>query len=330
MEPADVDIPEALRWAAQNFNVDQVTAEVTQSFTAAGIESILLKGPTIATWLYANDRPRLYADSDLLIQRGDWTKAQDVMRELGFDDGLAGLQHPRMESGAGYPWGRHSDQAQVDLHCTLFGLDATSEQVWDALTEGAKWDPVGGDLVRTPSYTARLVHITIHAVQHGGERDLKLMANLERRPMMDLERAVELVPPTTWAEAHELAGRLGGASVFAAGLSLLPSGRELAHSIGVRKNDSSAETTLRLKGVPLSEGFAQLAAADGFRARLVLVVREAFPTPSFMRWWKPLARRGRVGLALTYVWRVFWLAYRAFPGFLAWRRATRGAEKNIG
>ena len=295
---------------------------MTTAFAAASIESILLKGPTIATWLYANDRPRLYADSDLLIQRSDWSKAQGIMRELGFADSLGQLAHPRMESGAGYPWARLADRAEVDLHCTLFGLGAEPEAVWDALFSSAEHEPIGGANVRTSSHPARLVHIALHAVQHGGEDQANPMLALERRPMVDLERAVTLVPLSTWVKARELAEQLDGGAAFAAGLSLIPDGKELAAAIGAR-GEYAVKTMLRLENVPMSEGFAELSEAKGFGAKLALLVREVFPTPAFMRWWKPLARRGPLGLATAYAWRFVWLTYRAIPGYLTWRRAAR-------
>ena len=85
VEPQRPGLPDTLGWAISNFQVDRVTAEVTRALAARSIESILLKGPTIATWLYsASDRPRLYGDSDLLIRHCDWEPAQIAMRNLGF------------------------------------------------------------------------------------------------------------------------------------------------------------------------------------------------------------------------------------------------------
>lgn len=316
MKPADATIPDALRLAAFVFAIDRTTAETTAALRAEGIESLVLKGPTTATWLFGNGESRPYTDSDLLIPPREWRRAQEVVAGLGFEDGLGQLAHPRMESGAGYPWKRPVDGAEVDLHCTLFGLTAPPEEVWEALSSTSLVERIGGANVRTPSHPARLLHIAIHATQHGGKRS---------QSMRDLERALEIVPRRTWAEALTLAERLGGVATFASGLSLTDAGRSLAAEIGLEEEAAtdSVRSVLRLEDVPMAEGFADLAEAPGTRAKLGLVVREVFPNPAFMRWWSPLARRGRRGLVAAYCWRIVWLAARAMPGYLAWRRAIR-------
>lgn len=321
MRTDEKDTLQALRWAAQNFAVDQVTAEVVGAFKEVEIESILLKGPTLATWLYANEGPRLYADTDLLIQRRDWQRARRALSDLGFQDSEAIAAHPRMDT-AESTWTRLGDDSEVDLHNTLFGLEASPDAVWEALRAGAVLERVGGVEVLAPPHHARLLHIALHAVQHSGEDDEAPMVTLERRPMVDLERAIAMVPRETWVAARELAERLDGEAVFAAGLSLTADGAELAKEIGVRAQ-VSVKMALRLNNVPMSEGFAELSQAGGIGAKLALVRRELFPNPAFMGWWSPIARRGRAGLAVAYLWRYGWLAWHAPAGFIAWRRAKR-------
>lgn len=305
---------DALRLAAFGFRVDLVTAEVTTQLREAGIPSILLKGPALATWLYAGDESRLYGDTDLLLRGSDWEAAIAVLRRLRFVDDLGPLAHPRMESGAGHPWTRPVDGAAVDLHRTLFGIGADPEEVWTAFAADAVGQRVGGAEVALPSHPARLLHVALHAVQHGGVPGTKAIA--------DLERAVAIVPVPTWQAARELADRLDAAASFAAGLQLTPGGDELAAAIGARPA-GSASSRLRLDGVPTAEGFHELSQTRGLGAKLALLRRELFPAPEFMRWWSPLARRGRRGLLAAYGWRLVWLALRAGPGLRAWRRAAR-------
>jgi hypothetical protein len=304
---------EALHLAALSFEIDRVTAETTRALSAASVPSVLLKGPAIAGWLYPRERPRFYVDSDLLVRSEDWQRAISVLEANGFEDDLGPLAHPRMESAAGHPWRRAVDEAAVDLHCTLFGVGAGSQAVWSAFAEGAVRESIGGAEVSLPPFRARLLHIALHAVQHGGEPT--------RQPMIDLELAIARAPRETWVEALRLAARLDAAEPFAAGLRLLPEGRKLADAIGADSGRSTA-ATLKVEGVPLAEGFEELAAAEPGEA-ISIVARELFPNPAFMRWWTPLARRGRLGLAAAYAWRPLWLGYRAIPGYLAWRRARR-------
>src|SRR5262249_24096509 len=127
-----------------------------------------------------------------------------------------------------------------------------------------------------------------------------------------------------WRDALELARRLEATETFGAGLRLTPDGRDLAERIGAEAAGSDT-ANLRLEGVPLAEGFRELAETPRPPDKIALLAREASPTPAFTRWWTPIARRGRPGLLAAYAWRVVWLAYRAGPGYLAWRRARRPA-----
>ena len=309
-----VPASDALQLAALAFAVDRVSAEVILALRRAAVPSILIKGPAIVTWLYPDDGSRLYGDTDLLLRKADWAAAIAVLEGLGFEDDLGPLAHPRMESGAGYSWGRPADGSSVDLHQTLFGIGADPELVWEEFSAAAIPASIGGTEVLMPPYPARLLHVVLHAVQHGGEALPKTM--------LDLERALARASRPQWLEARALARRLRAEDGFAAGLRLTAAGRRLATEIGARGGSPAAG--LRLEWKPLAEGFQELAETAGLRRKAALLLRELFPNPAFMRWWTPLARRGPIGLAAAYPWRLVWLAYRALPGYRAWRRATRG------
>lgn len=305
---------EAARLAAFAFAVDLVSAEVWGAFEAAEVAAVLLKGPAIAAWLYPGEG-RLYADTDLLVRAADWGRAGRVLARLGFAEDASVRDHARIGGAGSVPWERHRDGAVVDLHRSLFGLGVTGEaEVWAAFTAGGETLAVGGAQVRVPPRPARLLHIALHAVQHG--------ATAAAKPMLDLERAVERAPEPLWREAAALAARLGAAPEFAAGLRLTPAGAQLAATIGVAA-EGSATARLRVGRVPTAEGFGELAATTGLPAKLALLRAELFPGAAFMRWWTPLARRGRRGLAVAYGWRALWLLARAPAGWLAWRRASQ-------
>ncbi|HVW47988.1 MAG TPA: nucleotidyltransferase family protein [Solirubrobacterales bacterium] len=309
--------PDAVRVAAICLLVDRVSAEVVSALRAAGVPSLLMKGPAISTWIYAGE-PRSYADTDLLLREADWKRATAVLECLGFADDLAPLDRPRTGSLDSHPYVRAADGAAVDLHLTLFGIEAAPAEVWAAFTAEAVPLEVGGVQVAVPSYRARALHIAMHAVQHGGDAHPK--------PMRDLELALERVPREVWAEALELARELRAEAAFAAGLGLTGRGRSLAAAIGATSAPRSARARLRVEGTPLAEGFLELAATRR-RDRLALLLAVLIPRPSFMRWWTPLARRGIRGLAAAYAWRWVWLLWRAVPGYVAWRRAARGSRR---
>jgi hypothetical protein len=160
--------------------------------------------------------------------------------------------------------------------------------------------------------------VALHAAQHGP---------LARKPLADLDMALEQLPLEVWRDAAEVAAQLDAVDVFATGLNYKPEGAELARKLGV-DDRRSVDALLRQSQVPLAEGFQELATTPGWRSKLALLRRELVPTPEFMRWWSPLARRGKLGLAVAYVWRVLITAWRAVPGFLAWRRARDRASRS--
>ena len=121
MSDAAVDPLERLL-AAEVLAVDALTAQITSVFEARGIDSIVLKGPAVAKWLYEGRPVRAYGDSDLLVSPDHWDWAQAILRELGFEDALGPLAHPRMESITSYSWVR--GRQNVDLHCSIWGLGA--------------------------------------------------------------------------------------------------------------------------------------------------------------------------------------------------------------
>lgn len=313
--------PDSIRVAAVCLLVDRFSAEVVTALRAAGVPSLLMKGPAIATWIYGGE-PRSYADTDLLLREGDWERAVAVLERLGFADDLTPLERPRSGSLDSHPYVRAVDGATVDLHLTLFGIEASPAEVWAAFDAERVLLELGGTEVAAPSYRARALHIAMHAVQHGGEA--------HNKPMRDLELALERVPRPVWAEALELARALRAEPAFVAGLRLTAPGRELAMALGAAAEARSARAELRVAGTPLAEGFLELATTERRRDRLALLLDVLAPRPAFMRWWTPLARRGRRGLAAAYLWRTLWLVYRALPGYLAWRRARQAATPRGG
>lgn len=294
--------------AALSLMVDQLTREVMTTLGRAGVESILLKGPSIADWLYQDGSVRSYGDCDLLVAPEQRATAESTLRGLGFEDAHAPLGHPRLET---HGWARGPDH--VDLHTTLIGIGAPERVVWDTLASNTEIQEVAGAPVRVLGHTALALHIVLHAAQHGNESP---------KPHEDLRRAIATLPRDRWPDVVALAETLRATDAFAIGLSLLPEGRDLAAWLELPP-PRSTDASLRVDPVPLAQGFEQLAATHGVRARISLVAHELAPRPAFMRWWTPLARRGRPGLVAAYCWRPVWLVMKAGPGFMAWRRARR-------
>ena len=237
------------------------------------------------------------------------------MRELGFE--------ARFDDAVG-DWGREhaiefervSDAAIVDLHTTLPGVRVDDHRAWAILAAETDAMAIAGATVHALALPARALHVALHSAQHGIEW---------KRPLEDLARAIATADDQTWSKAGELARRLDAVESFAAGLRLIDAGQTLATRMRLPRGES-IDAALRAATAPtMALGIEQLRTAN-WHERVRLVVRKLVPPPAFMRRWRPFANRGRIGLALAYVYRPIWLARRAPEGIRAWSRARRSVR----
>jgi putative nucleotidyltransferase-like protein len=303
------ELSPALRSAALSLRVDAVTTEVVSKLRSGGVRPILLKGPSIATWLYEDGTPRPYRDTDLLVAPEALRAASGALRGLGF------REQPGVSS---YTWFRRSDRSVVDLHDTLFGVEADPDHAWAVLSEGTETMRIGALEVETLGRPARLLYVVLHAAQHESHRF--------EQPLKDLERALHHAEEQPWTEAANLASQLRAGPTFAAGLRLLPDGGSLANRMGLG-DERPLMLALRGQGErSLVVTLERLASAPGLGARLRLLARRLAPPPDYMRWrYRGLAGRGTAGLALAYLWRPASVALRLPGAIVAWRRARRAA-----
>jgi Uncharacterised nucleotidyltransferase len=300
--------PDMRALAIGDMLIDRVTAKVAQAFAAEGIDTLVLKGPVLARWLYPGE-VRPYGDSDLMVAPRDWERAVATLRRLGFSEHPRPLAHPRMESLASTTFLRGG--ANVDLHCALEGLGGELEPAWKSLSAGRERQTIGGAELSVPRPAVLALHVGLHAAQHGGGKAIE-----------DLRRALSVAEEDLWREALELARVHDGVPAFASGLRLLPAGVQLTRRLGIEEVRSTLHE-IRHAGTPTAEGIYELLAPGlGMRRRLAVIGRELVPPPEFMRWWSPLARRGALGTILSYPWRWIWLLAHAPRGLLAaWRGA---------
>jgi Uncharacterised nucleotidyltransferase len=300
------ELSPALQAAVVTLRVDSVTAEVVSRLRSAGVQPILLKGPSIAAWLYADDSPpRPYGDTDLLVESGALPSTSRALRAAGF------REQPAVSS---YTWFRRSDGSFVDIHDTLFSAEAPLEEAWRTLSAGTETMSVCGLDVDVLSRPARLLYVALHAAQHESDGF--------KQPLGDLERALHRVDEKYWHEAAALARRLQAAPTFAAGLRLHPDGADLAVRLDL-PHDRPLMLSLREEGgSSLVVTLERLATTPGLGARLRLLARRFAPPPDYMRWRYPrLVGRGRFALALAYAWRPVSVALRLPATIIAWRRA---------
>lgn len=307
---------EPVAWAVRCLVIDQVTAEVVGALAGAGIDSLLLKGPSLAAWLYP-EGGRSYVDTDLLVPPASFLPAQEVLVGLGFADTERGFsRHERASHAATYeraaPGGL---TCWVDLHQSLSALRSDPQEVWETLASGSEEMVVGGRRLRVLGRTGLALHVALHAAHHGlvdGER-----------PLEDLRRALGVVSLTQWAESAALATRLGAEDAFGVGLRLLPEGQELSTALGLA---SSARPAVRLAAGRRPRGadaLATVAEAPSLWEGLARASRVLIPSRASVRRSRPVARRGRIGLVVGYVSRLGRMAVELGPALLAWVRARR-------
>lgn len=296
-QPEPEEFSEAHLAALARLRVDAVVVEVAGALARSGVPSILLKGRSIAGWLYDKSEPRVYGDADLLVRKGDQDLAQTVLTRLGFEadrdaSWLGGWSAPAE------PWVRRRDGSLVDLHVSLAGVAVEPEAVWGLLSGSTEAMRLAGSEVQVLAPHARALHLALHVTQHEGGHG---------QALRDLQLAVELLDIEVWRGAVELADRLDAVPAFALGLHRLPDGADLADRLAL---SSSGHTRSALEMSRLRHSLRALKAAPSLRARAMMLTAKVVPSPRFMRNWSSLARRGTVGLAVAYVWRPLWLLGR--------------------
>ncbi len=306
----------ALATKAISWGLEALTVRAARTLEAGSIPFLLLRGPVLARWLYDDPAERRYVDVDLLVPSRRRAEAAAALRELGMRPLLAdpapSEQEPHAETFV------DPARGPIDLHWTLKGIGADVESVWPALSRNREEMLLGSALIDMPGPAARALTIALHAAQHGPQGGVQLE---------DARRAVERLPRSLWEEAAELAQELDALGAFAAGIRRAPAGERLLRELGVDA-EITFDLAVRAEGdVPTIRGLSRLREARGVEARAVLLARELFPTPTFMRRWSAIARRGRVGLAAAYAIRPFWLAWHLIPAYRAYRRAAAHAAE---
>ena len=312
-------IPAAMRAAVRSMSVDRAVVEVIPRLRDAGIPSILLKGASHARWLYDDPDERTYADCDLLVPPGDADGAESVLAGAGFvRRGFESVVRDRPRYG--FPLWR-ADNVSVDLHTTFLGIKASPDRVWDMLETRTQAMPLAGDQVPVLDPVARALVLVLHAAKDGGKREGR-----GGKAIRDLELAVDRIPIEDWRHTAELATQLDALEAFAAGLRRIEAGGRLADELELTDR-MSPEVAIRLQQPPpLAVGVDWMMHEATPTEGLRVAARKVWPPPAHMRAWSPLARRGRLGLALAYIARPVWVAWKLIPAIRAARKARKAGR----
>lgn len=313
------ELSDAALAAGRRLLIDQVTREIALSFRAAAIPHILLKGPSVAHWLYVAPSERTYVDTDVLVPPEDRDAAEEVLARSGFakDSSDLPLNRPRVSS----EWVRPKDGAAVDLHVGIEGVGADLRATWDVLWSSAAGMTVLDIEIPVLAPAARAMHLALHAAHHGPGVE---------QGISDLRRGVVHLPIELWVAAAGLARELGALTALTTGLRLIPEGRSLAHRLGL-VDAPSVEVVLFSASLPHEElsfalGFEWLASRRGFAAKARYVAMKLFPPRSWMRQKVLSDGQAHPPLILSYLRRWIWLGAHVWPGFVAWNRARKQAQ----
>jgi hypothetical protein len=293
---------------------DALTARIVRALREAGIESVLLKGAALRSWLYDRDERRSN-DVDLLVSERSRAAIESALR-------TAGLRYLGPSAlGRGRPhrrvWEDPHTAILLELHESLTGIGVSNAQAWELLSRDTDEIVLAGTPVAMLDAVGRALHLVLHAAQHGRE---------SQRPLEDLRRGLERLPEELWRDAAAKAARLDALPAFVTGLTLVPSGAELVRRLALETHEPEDVAHRAATAPPAAQGLAWLMSLPGPAAKARFIARALVPPRSFMRAWDPLARRGATGLALAYVRRPWWLLRQLPPAFRAWRRANRRAR----
>ncbi len=298
---------------ATTLYLDDLAATVVGALAGAGVRAILLKGASFRDLLFDAGELRRYADVDLLISPAAQADAAVVLEGLGFVDTFAGAAPSETSPFATEFRG---PRAAIDLHRSLPGVTVPDAEAWAVLSARTTAMALSRRPVETLDDAGRCLHVALNAVSDG-----------KARSRDDLRRAVERLPEATWREVVARAEALGAVASLAGAFDLVPEAEGLRRSLGLDVRVPVGVTLRAVSPPPLAVGFHRLVTTPGLRARAAFLARRLVPTPSGLRYWSPLARRGRAGMVLAYLWRPFHLVLHAPAAVAAvvrtWRRSRR-------
>jgi hypothetical protein len=313
------DFAARVRGLRRTEQLDAAAREALDAFAAAGVDTILLKGVSLARFLYAGQKPRAYSDVDLLVAPPDVPAAREALSGLGYEnmtaargvEDIAGAVHAET-------WVRKDQQIgplMVDLHTRLPGVEAPPVIAWQLLAaRRVAIDLNGGEAWVLPREGLAL-HVAIHAAQH---------FPYDTRPLADLRYALERWPAEVWEGAKDLATALDAQASFAAGLRLVPEGARLAAALELPSSDQFEWEMRNRESRPRGTFHLQaLLEARGLRARIGVLGRALWPKREWLVWEDRRAAAGGLRLARARVRHVLRTPGWALSALIYRRRARR-------
>jgi hypothetical protein len=304
--------------------------EIVGAFGAAGILTIILKGPALAADYYADPALRPFTDLDLLIRRRDREAAMEVLRRLGYAHGSPGrtlayeLEHA---PAACFVAGGDSARLPVDLHweCVAHpgGRRATelaAEEIWSRAAPAASWGAAARTLAPEDLLVYLAAHLAIHHALAGALWQLDL-ALVVKRHGATLDWDAVAARARRWSAAaavyfalRAVGDQLGVVAPTATMARLRPGERRVALVDRLQRAGSDRLTRL--------EYLVGLLMLDRLSDVVRTLVSGLVPPPGWLR--SRYDSRSLVVAYLTHYRRVGAILARALP--MPWARGGVGAR----
>ena len=297
--------------------IDVFTVEVVRELERDGVRALLLKGPSIAVWLYDRGESRPYVDADLLVDPAQLEAAAAVLTRLGFERSADETVAESFAEPHAVTWRRPRDRAAVDLHWRLPGVSADPRGAWQTLSSQAEPIRVANEELEALPESARALHLALHAIQNGREVD---------QSMSDLARGLERLDDGIWRSAARLAEDLDAVMAFSAGLRLTAEGAALADRLSLPSRLSERWILWGQTPPPGALRLQELVSAPGVSGKARFLAATLIPPPSYIRGLYPEARNGTGALLLAYLRRSL-AGIRSVPSAI---RALRRARRESG
>lgn len=302
--------------AVRNLLMDVHARTLIGEMTNAQIDTIIFKGPTIATWIYHESWQRNYSDVDLIVDPKQFDTALSVLRELGFVE-RTGLDDQRGVRPHSVTW-IHPEGVMVDLHFRIPGSELEPEAAWEIWQANTEPFDLRGSQVMALNEQARTLCIALHAAHHGSEAE---------KPLIDLSAAATKLDVATWRAVADLARELGALEALAAGLQLHPDGQRVAADLGIGDALSTENIIKASPRPPVSLGIEWFLRAPGLREKWAFLRVRLFPRLDHgLRAEATWFRRTQLTLR---GWAAAWrrLLVLGWPGLQHWLRGRRQARE---
>ena len=144
------------------------SVKATSLLRSQGIRVLTFKGPTLALLAYGDIASRRFNDLDLLVHPNDFSRARDLITQLGFHSRFeaepAKEQHERFESG--HLLLENKERVLIELHERLTGRDFHYPIAFDDLWSRRQQVALGSEQVDTFSSEDLILYLFAHGAKH--------------------------------------------------------------------------------------------------------------------------------------------------------------------